>query len=204
VTTDTEVSQRCFGDGDPLYAVYHDTEWGVPVHGEAALLERLILEGFQAGLSWLLVLRRRSAFQEVFEGFDPARVAAFTDDDVARLAADRRIIRNERKIRSAIANAQAVEALHATGRSLDDLIWSFAPRTVNRPSDWADVPATTPQAEALAAALKASGFRGIGPVTAYATMQACGLVNDHLVGCPTGDGLDARQRIRPETPVRNS
>jgi DNA-3-methyladenine glycosylase I len=183
------VAARCFGDGDPLYEEYHDTEWGVPVHGEAALLERIALEGFQSGLSWLTILKRRPAFREVFLGFDPERVAAFGPDDVERLLGDARIIRNRAKIEATIGNARAVVALHESGRTLDELVWSFAPEPrTERPVSWADVPAWTLESKALAKALKAEGFRFFGPTTAYASMQACGLVDDHLATCPVVTG----------------
>jgi DNA-3-methyladenine glycosylase I len=177
--------QRCFGDGDELYEAYHDTEWGVPVHGEAELLERLALEGFQSGLSWLTVLRKRPAFRDAFEGFTPEKVARFTDDDVERLLLDATIIRNRAKIRAVVANARAVVGLHAQGRTLDDLVWSHAPAepVLERHAMWMDVPASTPGSVALAKDLKANGFTFVGPITAYATMQACGLVDDHLAGC---------------------
>ena len=179
------VAGRCFGDGDPLYAAYHDDEWGQPVHGEAELLERIALEGFQSGLSWLTVLRKRQAFREAFAGFDPARVAAFTDDDVTRLLGDARIVRNRAKIEATIANARAVIALHDAGGTLDELFWSFAPPPrPRRPATWDDVPAKTAESIALAKALKKAGFRFLGPTTAYASMQACGLVDDHLAHCP--------------------
>ena len=176
---------RCFGDGDPLYEEYHDTEWAVPVHGDTALFERIALEGFQSGLSWITVLRKRPAFREVFAGFDPAAVAAFGEDDVARLLADARIIRNRQKIEATIDNARAVLALHEQGRTLDELVWSFAPppRT-GRAATWADVPGFSPESVALSKALKKEGFRFVGPTTAYAAMQACGLVDDHLATCP--------------------
>jgi len=175
---------RCFGDGDPVYEAYHDFEWGRPVHGEAALLERIALEGFQSGLSWLTVLRKREAFREVFYDFKPELVAAMTPDDVERLLKDERIIRNRAKIEATIANARAAVALTKSGESLDDLIWSFAPSSSRaRPNRFEDVPATTPESVALAKALKKRGFRFVGPTTAYATMQACGLVNDHLATC---------------------
>ena len=183
--------RRCFGDGDPLYEAYHDTEWAVPVHGEAELLERIALEGFQSGLSWLTVLRKRPAFREVFHGFDPERVAAFGDDDVLRLLGDARIIRNRLKIEATITNARAVVALHESGRTLDELVWSFAPPARDgsaRPANWVDVPAFTPESTALAKALKKEGFRFFGPTTAYASMQACGLVDDHLATCPVVAG----------------
>lgn len=178
---------RCFGDGDPLYEAYHDTEWGRPVHGEAALFERIALEGFQSGLSWLTVLRKRPAFREVFCDFEPERVAALTQDDVERLMGDARIIRNRQKIEATIANARALLALHESGRTLEELFWSFAPPPrpeAERPSAFADVPAVTPESTALAKALKKVGFRFFGPTTAYAAMQACGLVDDHLAACP--------------------
>lgn len=177
---------RCFGDGDPLYETYHDTEWGVPVHGESALLERIALEGFQSGLSWITVLRKRPAFREVFAGFEPERVAAFGPDDVERLLTDSRIIRNRMKIEATIANARAVVALHDAGRTLDELFWSFAPDQAGRTraTTFSEVPATTIESTALSKALKKEGFRFVGPTTAYAAMQACGLVDDHLAGCP--------------------
>lgn len=179
------VAARCFGDGDPLYEEYHDTEWGVPVHGEAALLERIALEGFQSGLSWITVLRKRPAFREVFLGFEPERVAALGPDDVERLLADARIIRNRQKIEATIGNARAVLALHEAGRTLDELFWSFAPPPRERRQEaWEAVPASTPESVALAKALKKEGFRFFGPTTAYAAMQACGLVDDHLATCP--------------------
>jgi DNA-3-methyladenine glycosylase I len=177
---------RCFGDGIELYEAYHDEEWGVPVHGESALLERIALEGFQSGLSWITVLRKRPAFREVFEGFDPERVAAFGSDHVERLLADARIIRNRMKIEATIENARAVVALHDSGRTLDELFWSFAPEPADRPraATFADLPAWTPGSKAMSKAMKKEGFRFIGPTTAYAAMQACGLVDDHLATCP--------------------
>lgn len=175
---------RCFGDGDPLYETYHDTEWGIPIRDDAALYERLCLEAFQSGLSWITILRKREAFRTAFAGFDPRAVVAFTDDDVARLLADPGIVRNRAKITATIANARAVVALRDSGNSLSDLIWAHAPAPRTEMfATWADVPSTTPESVALAKALKGAGFRFIGPTTAYATMQACGLVDDHLAGC---------------------
>ncbi|WP_425955494.1 DNA-3-methyladenine glycosylase I [Xylanimonas sp. McL0601] len=176
---------RCFGDGVPLYEAYHDTEWGVPVHGEAALLERIALEGFQSGLSWLTVLRKRDAFREVFHGFEPSAVAAMGEPDVERLLGDARIIRNRLKIEATIANARAVLALYDDGRTLDDLFWSFAPvpRAAN-PASFEEVGSMSVESVAMAKALKKLGFRFFGPTTAYAAMQACGLVDDHLATCP--------------------
>ena len=185
-TPTAATAQRCFGDGVPLYEAYHDNEWGRPVHGESALLERIALEGFQSGLSWITVLRKRPAFREAFAGFDPERVATFGPDDVERLLADARIIRNRMKIEATIENARAVVALHDSGRTLDELFWSFAPEPGNHPraTTFADVPAWTAESKALSKALKKEGFRFVGPTTAYAAMQACGVVDDHLATCP--------------------
>lgn len=178
------MSARCFGDGDPLYAAYHDTEWGVPVRGETELLERFCLEAFQSGLAWITILRKRPAFRAAFAGFDPEAVARFADDDVARLLADAGIVRNRAKIDATIANARAVLGLWDAGRTLTDLVWSHAPAPrAARLATWADVPTQSPESVALARALKAAGFRFIGPTTAYASMQACGLVDDHLATC---------------------
>lgn len=164
------------------YLAYHDTEWGVPVHGESALLERITLEAFQSGLSWLTILRKRPAFRDAFADFDADAIARFTDDDVERLMADAGIVRNRRKIEAAITNARATVALRAGG-GLDALIWSAAPRATSRPEELAQVPATTPESVALARTLKQAGFAHVGPTTMYAAMQACGLVDDHVRGC---------------------
>jgi DNA-3-methyladenine glycosylase I len=175
---------RCFGDGDPLYSAYHDTEWGVPVRGEAELYERFALEAFQSGLSWITILRKRPAFRAAFAGFDPEAVARFTDDDVSRLLADAGIVRNRAKIEAAVGSARAVVGLWENGRTLTDLVWSHAPAPRETPpTTWADVPTSTPESVALAKELKRIGFRFVGPTTAYASMQACGLVDDHFPGC---------------------
>ena len=196
---------RCFGDGDPLMSAYHDTEWGEPVHDEHALFERLALEGFQSGLSWAIVLRKRPAFREVFAGFDPAVVAGFGEDDVERLVADPRIVRNRAKIVATIANARALRALHDAGRALDAVLWSHAPTADrHRPPTWAEVPSTTPESVALARELKALGFRFVGPTTAYAAMQACGVVDDHLVGCPVAVRRDGAAPAWPGPAVAPS
>ena len=185
LTTPVARRGRCFGDGDPLYAAYHDDEWGRAVHGEHELFERMSLEAFQSGLAWITILRKRPAFREAFAGFDPRVVAGFGDDDVARLLADERIVRNRAKVAATIANARALLTLWESGRTLDDLFWSFAPTgTRARPVTWENVPSRTDGSTALARALKAAGFRFVGPTTAYAAMQACGLVDDHLAGCP--------------------
>lgn len=185
VAVDLSRPGRCFGDGDPLYAAYHDDEWGRAVHGEHELFERMSLEAFQSGLAWITILRKRPAFREAFAGFDPRVVATFGDDDVARLLADARIVRNRAKVAATIANARALLLLWESGRTLDELFWSFAPTAPRvRPVTWENVPARTDESTALARALKAAGFRFVGPTTAYASMQACGLVDDHLAGCP--------------------
>lgn len=181
---------RCFGDGDPLYEDYHDLEWGRQVSDEAALFERIALEGFQAGLSWLVVLRKREAFREVFAGFEPEAVAGFRPEDVDRLVRDRRIVRNRAKIEATVAGARAMLAMHDAGDSLTDLFARHAP--VDRrepPISWDDVPAVTEESTALATELKRLGFRFIGPTTAYAAMQAIGVVNDHLAACPARAGV---------------
>ncbi|WP_374404457.1 DNA-3-methyladenine glycosylase I [Frankia sp. Cj3] len=164
----------------PEYIAYHDEEWGKPVHDTVGLFERLSLEAFQSGLSWLTVLRRREAFRRAFAGFDPAVVAAFGPADVERLAGDTGIIRNRRKILATIANANAVLAL---GMPLGELVWSFRPAVAAVPVVIADLPTSTPESVALAKALKARGITFVGPTTGYALMQACGLVNDHLAAC---------------------
>jgi DNA-3-methyladenine glycosylase I len=157
---------------------YHDEEWGRPVRDDRALYEKLCLEAFQSGLSWITILRKREAFRAAFAGFEIARVAAFGDDDVARLMADVGIVRNRAKIEATIANARA-----AVDVPLADLLWSFAPGPRPRPRTPADVPAVTPESTAMAKELKKRGFRFVGPTTAYALMQACGLVDDHIEGC---------------------
>jgi DNA-3-methyladenine glycosylase I len=175
---------RCWwGASSPEYARYHDEEWGVPERSDRALYEKLCLEAFQSGLSWLTILRKREGFRAAFAGFEPARVAAFGEEDVARLMADAGIVRNRAKIDAAIANARVVAAMERDGEALSDLLWSFAPAERPAPRTMADVPAVTPESTAMAKELKRRGFRFVGPTTAYALMQACGLVNDHLDGC---------------------
>lgn len=177
---------RCPWARGEEYERYHDEEWGHPLHGDRALFEKLSLEGFQSGLSWIVVLRKRPAFREVFDRFEPAAVAAFTGEDVERLLGDARIVRNRAKIEAVVANARAVEALraeHGDG-ALDRLVWDFAPeQPAPRPRSLDEVPARTPGSAALSRALKAAGLRFVGPVTAYALMQSAGLVDDHVAGC---------------------
>ena len=173
---------RCpWGLSTPDYVAYHDEEWGRPVHGDARLYERVSLEAFQSGLSWLTILRKRAAFRDAFAGFDPAVVAEFGDADVERLMADAGIVRNRAKVLATIANARAVAELDG---GLDALLWSFAPADRRRaPRTTADVPAVTPASVAMAKELKRRGFRFVGPTTAYALMQATGMVDDHLARC---------------------
>jgi DNA-3-methyladenine glycosylase I len=172
---------RCaWGASAPEYVTYHDHEWGRPVRGDQALYERLVLEGFQSGLSWLTILRKREGFRQAFGGFVPDVVAGYGEGHVARLMADPGIVRNRAKIEAAIANARAVVELDG---GLDALIWSFAPPPRPAPRSFADVPAVTAESTALAKELKRRGFRFLGPTTVYASMQACGLVDDHLAGC---------------------
>jgi len=183
MTTSHPAPFRCFGGSDPLYAAYHDDEWGVPVHDEHALYERISLEAFQSGLAWITILRKRPAFRAAFADFDPEIVARYGEDDVTRLLTDVGIVRNRAKIEATIANARALLALHEAGRTLDDVLWSHAPDPRPRPRTWADVPGRTPASTALAKELKSLGFRFVGPTTAYAAMQACGVVDDHLADC---------------------
>ena len=175
--------RRCSWAGSaPEYLAYHDDEWGVPVHGETALFERFTLEAFQSGLSWITILRKRPAFRAAFAGFDAEQVAAFDDSDRARLMADAGIVRNARKVDAAIANARAVLDLRDDG-GLDAYVWSFAPEHHQPPRSPADFRATSPESVALAKGLKQHGVVFVGPTTAYAAMQACGLVDDHVAGC---------------------
>jgi DNA-3-methyladenine glycosylase I len=186
VVGDDGLARCSWGASTPDYAVYHDGEWGRPVHGETALYERFTLEAFQSGLSWLTILRKREGFRSAFAGFDAEQVARFGPDDEARLMADPGIVRNRAKVAAAITNARAVLAMRdAVDGGLDALVWSFAPDRATRPAPAAlgEVPATTPQSVALSKALKRNGFVFVGPTTAYAAMQACGLVDDHLAGC---------------------
>ncbi len=175
---------RCWPTSDPLYIAYHDEEWGRPVLDEQRLLERLCLEGFQSGLSWIAILRKRERLRTAFCDFDPERVARFDDGDVQRLMADAGIVRNRAKIEATIANARATVALHDAGETLRALLWSFAPAIAPpAPRSLQDMPAFTPQSKALARELKRRGFRFVGPTTAYALMQATGIVNDHVADC---------------------
>jgi DNA-3-methyladenine glycosylase I len=185
---------RCpWATSAPDYLAYHDDEWGRPVTDDAGLYERLTLEAFQSGLSWLTILRKREGFRDAFAGFDPEAVARFGDADVARLLADARIVRNRAKVDAAIANARALVALHDAGETLSALVWAARPDPEPpAPAALADVPPWTPASKALAKELKRRGFRFLGPTTVYSAMQACGVVDDHLAGCP------ARARVERE------
>ena len=177
---------RCAWAGaDPEYLRYHDEEWGRPLRGDRALFEKMSLKGFQAGLSWITILRKRPRFREAFAGFDPRTVAAFGPDDVERLLADPGIVRNRAKILAVIGNAALVAAM-APGE-LDALLWSFAPPPGPRPRTFAEVPVVTPASTAMSTALRARGFRFVGPTTMYALMQSAGMVDDHVEGCWRAD-----------------
>lgn len=172
---------RSWGSSDALLRDYYDTEWGLPVRDERGLYERLSLEAFQSGLSWLTILRKRPAFRAAFADFDPEVVAGFGDADVVRLMADAGIVRNRLKVDATIANARATVRLRERG-GLADLIWSFMPSVTPTPMSWAEVPAQSSESIALAKRLKAEGFRFVGPTTAYALMTAIGMVDTHLMG----------------------
>ncbi|MFC4125524.1 DNA-3-methyladenine glycosylase I [Nocardia rhizosphaerae] len=195
---------RCpWSTGSQLYRDYHDTEWGRPLHGDDALFERLCLEAFQSGLAWITILRKRPAFRAAFAGFEIAKVAEFDDTDRARLLADPGIVRNRAKIDAAIANAKVARDLPVR---LDELLWSFAPAPRPRPAAVADVPATTPESIALAKELKRRGFAFVGPTTAYALMQATGMVDDHLAVCwvrAAGTGTDSGVTFRTQVSARD-
>jgi len=183
------VAERCWESADEAYNRYHDEEWGRPVTDERGLYERLCLEGFQSGLSWLTILRKRESFRTAFAGFDPDEVAEFDAQDVTRLLGDAGIVRHRGKIEAAIANARATVALREL-RPLTELVWSFrldgpAPRSKD---DWQP---KTPGSEALSKELRRAGFKFVGPTTVYAAMQACGVVNDHLATCPARAAAEA-------------
>lgn len=177
-------AHRCWWCGtDPVYLDYHDLEWGHPVHDDVRLFEKLCLEGFQAGLSWLTILRKRPAFRAAFAGFDPVRVAGFGDADVSRLVTDAGIVRHRGKIEAAISNARRYLDLVEEVGSLDAYVWRYATTDTARPRTPAEVRATTPESQAMAADLKRRGWRFVGPTTVYAFLQAMGVVDDHLEGC---------------------
>jgi len=190
-----QTQHRCaWADNDPLMRAYHDQEWGVPEHDSRALWEKLMLDGFQAGLSWITILRKRDAFRQAFQGFDPAIVARFGEEDIARLLADPGIVRSRAKIAATIGNARAYLAMAEAGEDFSTFIWAMAGGTTiqNTRQNMSEVPAKTPLSAEISAALKQRGFKFVGPVIVYAWMQATGIVNDHVVGCfrrdyPDGD-----------------
>lgn len=194
---------RCgWGVSTPEYVAYHDDEWGRPVTDDVRIYEKLTLEGFQSGLSWLTILRKRPAFRMAFAGFDPDAVARFGPADVDRLMADAGIVRHRGKIEAAIANAGAVVAARRRHGSLAALVWSFEPARADRtaPRKLGDLPPATSESQALARALKALGFRFIGPTTAYAAMQALGVVNDHFLACHRREPCDDERAAMGERP----
>ena len=193
LVTGDDGRQRCpWGASTPVYAAYHDGEWGRPVTGETALYERLTLEAFQSGLSWLTILRKREAFRAAFADFDPEVVATYGEAEVVRLLADASIVRNRAKIEAAIANARALLGLHDAGETLSALLWACR-EDGTAPRSLADVPAQTPTSKQLAKDLKRRGFRFVGPTTLYAGMQACGVVDDHLDGCHVRAAVEAER-----------
>jgi DNA-3-methyladenine glycosylase I len=195
---------RCSWASGDEYLAYHDEEWGRPVVDEDALFERLCLEGFQAGLSWLTILRKRPAFREAFAGFEINAVARFGARDIRRLMGDAGIVRNRLKIEATIANAKAAAALRADGGSLAALVWSAAPAGRRRaPRTLDDVPPTTPESTTLSRELKRRGFRFVGPTTVYAAMQACGVVNDHVLGCVVRGACERERRAALATVPRS-
>ena len=191
-----EALPRCWPVRDPLYAAYHDEEWGRPVADERGLYERLCLEGFQSGLSWLTILRKRESFRRAFAEFDPDAVARFSERDVARLLGDTGIVRHRGKIEAAIANARGVIALREAGMPLHELVWAHAPERHDAPRTTGDWHAQTPESTALSKRLKAAGFRFVGPTTVWAAMQACGIVNDHLTTCWVRDDVERERASR--------
>ncbi|MGH2443490.1 MAG: DNA-3-methyladenine glycosylase I [Chloroflexota bacterium] len=194
---------RCF-DGNPAMRAYHDWEWGRPSNDEQHLFEMLVLESFQSGIAWRVVLEKRNAFREAFAGFDPSAVASFTGDDTDRLMENAGIVRNRAKIEAAIANAHAVCALHERGSSLGRLAWPFTLVDQPAPRQARDIPVHTPEAEALAYELKSLGFRFLGPTTVYSFMQAVGIVNDHVEECFVRGEVEIEQhRFRVRAAVNN-
>jgi DNA-3-methyladenine glycosylase I len=191
ITGEDDVTRCGWGAGPGIYRDYHDREWGRPLHGEHALYGLLTLEAFQSGLAWITILRKRPAFRAAFHDFDPERVAAYGEEDSARLLADAGIVRNRLKVAAAIQNARATVALREDG-GLDAFLWSFADAARAeqgaRPTSFAQVPSSTPTSKALAKELKRRGFAFVGPTVAYALMQSAGLVDDHLAGCACASG----------------
>jgi DNA-3-methyladenine glycosylase I len=184
--TKTTTQTRCkWAENDPLYQAYHDEEWGIPVYDSRTLWEQLMLEGFQAGLSWITILRKRDAFRKAFRNFDPKKVARFTEVDVKRLLEDPGIIRSRAKIEATIAGARIYLEMEASGEDFSPYIWKMAGGKPirNKWKSMSDVPAKTELSEEISKALKKRGFKFVGPVIVYAWMQACGIVDDHIAGC---------------------
>ena len=187
--------KRCsWAESAPDYFAYHDEEWGRPITTDDGLYERLVLEGFQSGLSWLTILRKRESFRTAFADFHVDRVARFGDREVARLLGDADIVRHRGKIEAAIANARAAGAMARAGDSLAALVWSYRPGRRPAPRTMSDLPPTTPESVALSKELKRRGFRFVGPTTVYAAMQAAGFVNDHIVGCHVRGAVERERR----------
>ncbi len=192
---------RCpWGSSPPEYRRYHDEEWGRPVGDDRQIYEKLCLEGFQSGLSWLTILRKRDGFRRAFAGFDPETVAAYGDDDVERLLSDSSIVRHRAKIQAAIGNARATLRLREEGRSLAAVVWSHEPRARPSAPDRGSLPATTAESKALSAELRRQGFSFVGPTTVYSAMQSLGVVNDHLAECHFRPAVEA-ERARFTSPV---
>lgn len=181
VVGDDSLARPAWAASDPLLRAYYDTEWGMPVRDERGVFERLSLEAFQSGLSWATILRKRAAFREAFDGFDPDLVAAYGEAEIARLMADAGIVRNRRKIDATIANARATVALRERG-GLAELVWSFKPASTPAPRSRAEVPVSSAESRALATALRSLGYSFVGPTTMFALMEAIGIVDTHLVG----------------------
>jgi DNA-3-methyladenine glycosylase I len=182
----SDTKARCsWAQNNPLYTVYHDTEWGVPVHDDRTLFEFLILEGAQAGLSWITVLKKRENYRKAFDNFDAATIARYGEEKIAELLANEGIIRNRLKIAAAVENAKAFLEVQDEFGSFDEYIWQFTNGTTIQNSwrDWHDIPAETKESQAMSKDLKKRGFRFVGPTICYAHMQATGMVNDHVVGC---------------------
>jgi DNA-3-methyladenine glycosylase I len=199
VTGDDDRDRCSWGAAPPEYRAYHDDEWGRPVTDDVRIYEKLCLEGFQSGLSWLTILRKREGFRAAFARFDPERVAAFGPADVERLLGDAGIVRHRGKIEATIANARALLDLWGAGLTLGGLLWSHEPQPSPAAARLSDLPATTAEATALSKALRGHGFRFVGPTTAYSAMQSLGVVNDHLAGCHVREAVeeDRRKLVRP-------
>ncbi|HMK10985.1 MAG TPA: DNA-3-methyladenine glycosylase I [Acidimicrobiales bacterium] len=194
LVTGADGLRRCrWGASTPEYEQYHDDEWGRPVVDDARLYEKVCLEGFQSGLAWITILRKRDAFRRAFKGFDPSKVARFGEKDVDRLLGDAAIVRHRGKIEATIANAKATLRVQGELGSLAALVWSFEPKRRRVPTSYGDVPPSTPESTAMSKELLRRGFRFVGPTTCYAAMQALGVVNDHLRGCHVRQACEAER-----------